>query len=771
MQSYTELTPPTAVTHSLSVPFLSRTANNLVVAKTSLLQIFSLKSVVTHTVSGAVKEVPQSAGLNGPSSALLTSGALQRGERQQSTKLVLISQYELSGTVTALARVKISRSRSGGEAILIALRDAKLSLIEWDPERYSISTISIHSYEQEDIKRSPWEPSLSQSFNYLSVDPSSRCAALKFGARKLAILPFYQDGDDLVMDDYDPEIDAERPAVKASEGPLQMDKAPYAPSFVLSLLALEPSLSHPVHLSFLYEYREPTFGILYSQIATSNALLHERRDKLSYAVFTLDLEQRASTTLLSVNGLPYDLFGVIPLPLPVGGALLVGGNELIHVDPSGKTNGVAVNQLAKQSSSFAMLDQSDLALKLEDCIFERLGVDNGEVLMILNTGELAVLSFKTDGRSVSGLSVRHVTQQHGVIASAGAASCSSLIGRGRMFVGSEDSDSVILGWSRRSEKMKRQGLRTNIEIDIAQDVSDLEEEDFEEDEDDLYSGAKAETVPKQLPADALSITDNEEYNFKVHDTLKNLGPIKNVSVGRWGEQPASGNGCSIAKELMTAVGCGRAGSLGIFQCEIEPQIVQRYRLEGANAIWSVCAKRTPGETDRHARGDGTGYDEYLIVNIHTESGDQSSIHSVTSTELKQVQGTEFDPEAGASIEVGTLNGGTRIVQVLPTELRTFDGGKSSLVCALPCVRLRPPTGHLSVHGGLPLGLERSIRARVLEPSQQSDFSVAMAMHVPSNSPISISIASMKLFSTADVPFPLCRYAYRLTASSMRRIRC
>ena len=40
MQCYTELVPPTAVTRAVSLPFLSSIAANLIVAKTSLLQIF-----------------------------------------------------------------------------------------------------------------------------------------------------------------------------------------------------------------------------------------------------------------------------------------------------------------------------------------------------------------------------------------------------------------------------------------------------------------------------------------------------------------------------------------------------------------------------------------------------------------------------------------------------------------------------------------------------------------------------------------------------------
>lgn len=750
MQSYTELTPPTAVTHSISVPFLSRSANNLIVAKTSLLQVFSLKSVVANTISGMVSDGLSSGGLNGPGSAPLTSSALPRGERQQSTKLILIAQYELSGTVTALARVRILRSRSGGEAVLIALRDAKLSLVEWDPERYSISTISIHSYEQEDIKRSPWEPSLSQSVNVLSVDPSSRCAALKFGMRHLAILPFYQDGDDLVMDYYDPEIDGDRPTVKTSEGPLQVDKAPYAPSFVLSLLALDPILSHPIHLSFLYEYREPTFGILSSQNATSNALLHERRDRLSYTVFTLDLEQRASTTLLSVNNLPYDLFTVIPLQLPVGGALLVGGNELIHVDQSGKTNGVGVNSLAKQSTAFAMLDQSDLSMRLEGCFFEKLGADGGEMLMILNTGTLAVLSFRTDGRSVSGLFIRYVQLHHGEDVCLGTASCTSLVGRGRMFVGSEDSDSVILGWSRKSDKIKRSGLR---EIDAAQEAIDLEEEDFEEDEDDLYSGGKADNVPKEAFVDPLSTTESEEYRFRVHDALQNLGPIKSISLSRLDEQQPGSTGFPIGRELVTAAGCGQSGCLGIFRREMEPRIAQQYRIEGATAIWSVSARRTSGETSRHAGGDNVSYDEYLIVNTQAETGDQSSLHSITSTELKEVHGSDFESEAGASVEIGTLNGGTRIVQVLQTEVKTFDSGESSLLFIISLSQPAIPSRIL-----LHISAQKSCRRRTPSPLELESSGRASELICPWLLRrmilwcylISSYIASMKSFFRADL---------------------
>lgn len=433
MQCYTELLPPTGVTHALAVPFLSATARNLIVVRTSLLQIFTLLNVSPQPTSESVDNASQ----------------------ETTTKLVLEKEYPLPGTVTDLSRVKILNSKSGGEAILLAVRNAKLSLIEWDPERQGISTISIHYYERDDLTRSPWVPDLSQCGSILSVDPSSRCAVYNFGIRNLAILPFHQAGDDLVMDDYDSELDGERPGPKdEAEADKSKDAAahqtPYASSFVLPLAALDPSLLHPISLAFLYEYREPTFGILYSQVATSNALIHERKDVMFYAVFTLDLEQRASTTLLSVSRLPSDLFKVVALPPPVGGALLIGSNEIVHVDQGGKTNAVGVNEFSRQVSSFSMTDQSNLACRLEGCVVERLGGDSGDLLLALSSGQMALIKFKLDGRSVSGLTVHALPAHTGGDFMKSAASCSTCFGDGNVFIGSEDSDSVL--WSGSPQK-------------------------------------------------------------------------------------------------------------------------------------------------------------------------------------------------------------------------------------------------------------------------------------------------------------------------------
>ncbi|KAI4267389.1 MAG: hypothetical protein L6R38_008283, partial [Xanthoria sp. 2 TBL-2021] len=675
MQSFTELTPPTAVTHSLSLPFLSASANNLIVSKTSLLQIFSLKSVLHETTATSEFSVPaRRASFHGPASF---TGALRHGERAPTTKLVLIAQYELSGVVTSLARVKLQDSRSGGEALLVSLRNAKISLVEWDPERYSISTISIHLYEREDTQGSPWEPDAEDNVSYLSVDPRSRCAALKFGARHLAILPFHQPGDDLVMDDYDSEIDDEKPETlksteKKEEETKEAATTPYGASFVLSILALDPSLLYPVHLAFLYEYRDPTFGVLSSQVASSISLLHERRDTLSYTVITLDLEQRASTALLSVINLPYDLFAVVPLRLPIGGTLLIGGNEIIHVDQAGKTNGAAVNEFGRSSTSFSLADQSDLGFRLEGCVIEQLGHDSSELLLMMNNGELAIVGFKIDGRSVSGLSVRRVPGSNGGLALLAGPSCASLIGRGRMFVGSEEADSVVLGWSRKLDKLKRQKSITDMDADEELEATDMEDDIDDDDDDDLYSGAKTEEKAMELAPTSDIPDQTDDYRFRVHDSLDNFGPMQSVALGKPRQHSSTDSQVRKATglELLATSGRSRAGGLTTFRRQIEPRALEQHLVPNVSRLWTVAVSKSSDGRANDQQSEGL--DNYIITSTQSEGEQRSTAYSLASHGMEEVQDTEFDPDAGATIDVGTLNNGSRIVQVLASELRTFD---------------------------------------------------------------------------------------------------
>jgi cleavage and polyadenylation specificity factor subunit 1 len=709
MQCYTELTPPTAVTHSVTVHFIPGHGTNLVVAKSSLLQIFRTKVVATELDTSQARNGNGSASRyegrfanddEGLETSFLLGDNFGPRDRANVTKLVLVAEFALPGTVTGLARIRTRTNRHGCDSLLLALKDARLSLVEWDPEHHSLSTVSIHYYEQEELQGSPWASPLNHYANFLAADPASRCAALKFGARNLAVLPFRQADEDIDMGDWDHEPDGPRRPAIVNGGSQSniLEDTPYAPSFVLRLSHLDPSLLHPVHLAFLHEYREPTFGILASTSAASHSL--GRKDHFVYMVFTLDLQQKASTTILSVAGLPQDLFRVVPLPAPVGGALLVGANELIHVDQSGKANGVAVNPMARQSTNFNLVDQSDLGLRLEGCSIEVLTPDVGELLLVLNDGRLAAITFRIDGRTVSGLDVKLLPPSaqsdpgQGSPIVPGRVSTLSRVGRSAMFAGLGEGDSVLFGWAKKQAPAGRRKARgrdavTAAAATVAEDESASEEDDDDiyGDEDDLYG---EDSAPRHQPVSAVAGLISGDMVFRVHDRLLSIAPIQSVTYGEPvylpnSEEERNSAGVRSPLQLVCAVGRDRSAALATINQSVQPRVIGRFDFPEARGFWALCAKKPVPKSLQSEKGaaalgkdyDMTGqYDRFMIVaKVDLDGYEKSDVYALTATGFESLVGTEFDPAAGITIEAGTMGRGSRIIQVLKSEVRCYDGGR------------------------------------------------------------------------------------------------
>ncbi|KAI1618471.1 histone H2A [Exophiala viscosa] len=626
MQCYTELLPPSGVTHALSLSFTSANDANLLVARTSLLQVFKCK----------------------------------QSEQGQDTKLVLVAEYNLAGTVTSLGRVRTPDSKSGGDAVLIAFLDAKLSLIEWDSTLHSISTLSIHYYEHHDLHSAPWEPNLSECVSHLTIDPSSRCAAFNFGVSNLAIIPFHQTGDDLAMDDFD-DIDGEgkyaNSPTKQVETHTNGHETPHSPSFVLPLTVLDPGLLHPVDMTFLHEYRDPTIGILYSTAARSSNMSAERRDVTIYAVYALDLDQKASTTLQAVQKLPNDVYRIVALPAPVGGALLIGGNELIHIDQGGKTNAIAVNEFAKDASSFAMTDHSEYGLKLEGCHIEHLGNASGDMLVILKTGELALLTFRLDGRSVTSMALRRIGEGQMQSLLMGAASCTTSLGSNCLFIGSEESDSLLVSLAKRSSQLKKTLSRSQPEADGL----DIEDDDDVEDEDDLYGEV----------ANGHSSGDAGNQTLRLMDRLPAMAPINSMALGRSRKRKRGETDEVGEQELALAYGRGNAGGLAIVTKQLEPRVAKTIQYEGAHRLW--CFSSAGKQADQKQTGKDKPYDDMAIISQATSDGvGKSSLLRLDDGDLSAVAYSEFDETAGSTISIAQLKTTNHTVQVLPTEVRVYD---------------------------------------------------------------------------------------------------
>lgn len=70
--------------------------------------------------------------------------------RPPKMRLECLSSYKLYGNVMSLQHVSLSGSQR--DAILISFREAKLSVVQHDPDTFALKTLSLHYFEEEDIK-------------------------------------------------------------------------------------------------------------------------------------------------------------------------------------------------------------------------------------------------------------------------------------------------------------------------------------------------------------------------------------------------------------------------------------------------------------------------------------------------------------------------------------------------------------------------------------------------------------------------------------------
>lgn len=65
-------------------------------------------------------------------------------------RLECLSSYQLYGNVMSLQSVSLAGSQR--DALLISFKDAKLSVVQHDPDTFELKTLSLHYYEEDDIK-------------------------------------------------------------------------------------------------------------------------------------------------------------------------------------------------------------------------------------------------------------------------------------------------------------------------------------------------------------------------------------------------------------------------------------------------------------------------------------------------------------------------------------------------------------------------------------------------------------------------------------------
>lgn len=134
---YGELTSPTAVTHAIEAHLLTPNEQNLIVAKSSLLQIFRIETSVRETqlrhtqnartvLGDSLAEIML--GEEGGEDFMGDDSQVQLLRHEKVGRLVLVDEIHLSGSITGLVNLgRLPSVATEADCIAISFLDAKVN--------------------------------------------------------------------------------------------------------------------------------------------------------------------------------------------------------------------------------------------------------------------------------------------------------------------------------------------------------------------------------------------------------------------------------------------------------------------------------------------------------------------------------------------------------------------------------------------------------------------------------------------------------------------
>lgn len=496
MHIFKNLTEPTAVTHCLSCNFTGE--RNLVMVKgAQLLQIFRYKDDIA-TKDGA-------------------------------PRLELITEYYLDGTVTGLTRIK-TVDNYDVDSLYISVKHAKAVIVAWNAGSFTLDTKSLHYYEKGLIESNFFEPECSSVA--VSDEANSFYTCLLFQNDRMAFLPIIEKGLD--------------------EDEMPDSGQVFDPSFIVKASKLDKRIENVMDICFLHEYRETTMGILFQPKRAWVGMKNILKDTVSYAIVSVDVHQKNSTVIGTLNGLPVDAQKVIPLPAPLGGSLIICANTILYIDSSASYTGVMVNNTHRQNSDLVVSrDQSSLDLRLEGaevCFIQELG---NTAVLVTEDGQFFSLLFNKDGRRVASLELRPIEPDDFILSQPSSVAAGP---DGTIFLGSRAGDSLLVKWYHGE----------------AESQPDEPMDDGNESDDDLYGGDTAQTED----------TTNRPLKLRLADRMLGMGPMQSLALGK--------NRSSRGVEFVTTTGVGANSALAILTSALMPyKRKSLYKDMPGGQFWSV----------------------------------------------------------------------------------------------------------------------------------------------------------------------------------------
>ncbi|KAK6327576.1 hypothetical protein J4Q44_G00032210 [Coregonus suidteri] len=645
---YRQAHSPTAIEFSVYCNFISNEEKNLVVAGTSQLYVYR----IIHDVENASKTDKST------------------GVKSRKEKLEQVACFSLFGNVMSMASVQLVGANR--DALLLSFKDAKLSVVEYDPGTHDLKTLSLHFFE---------EPELRDGFvqnlhiPMVRVDPENRCAVMLVYGTQLVVLPFRKD---TLTDE--------------QEGVVEGPKSSFLPSYIIDVRELDEKLLNIVDMKFLHGYYEPTLLILYEPNQTWPGRVAVRQDTCSIVAISLNIMQKVHPVIWSLSNLPFDCTQVMAVPKPIGGVVVFAVNSLLYLNQSVPPYGVSLNTQTTGTTAFPLRIQEEVKITLDCSQSTFIGSD--KMVISLKGGEIYVLTLITDG-------MRSVRAFHFDKAAASVlTTCMMTMEPGYLFLGSRLGNSLLLKYT---EKYQENPEKPTVEEDKEKE-EETDEEKQEEPPSKKKRGDSSTNLTagkNQLPdevdeievygSEAASGTQLATYSFEVCDSILNIGPCAGASMGEpafLSEEFQTNPEPDL--EIVVCSGFGKNGGLSVLQRSIRPQVVTTFELPGCHDLWTVISnevKEKDKEKDKPPAAEGEGEtpeeeeektepapveDDRKKHGFLILSREDSTMILQTGQEIMELDTSGFATQ-GPTVFAGNIGDNKYIIQVSPMGIRLLEG--------------------------------------------------------------------------------------------------
>lgn len=552
-------------------------------------------------------------------------------------RLECLATWTLSSPIQSIGKVRFLNARR--DSLVLSFLDAKISVIDYDPENHDLKTVSLHIFEDEEV-RSGYVSN--QSIPFIRVDPESRCAAMLIYGRKIVILPFKRD---LLASTEDELIGGGGESSKSSSA------APVLSSYALDLSTVLPAhtVENVIDIQFLHGYNQPTLMILYEPLKTCPGRIAVRKDTCRLDVVTLDVKERVCAFIWSKENLPFDCLKALPVPKPIGGTLVFSVNAVHYLNQGIPAFGLSLNSIGDATlENIARQELVSLTLDCAQAVF----ITPERAVISLRGGEIYVMSLILDGgiRSVRGF---HFDRA----AASVLTTCLTVLEDRFLFLGSRLGNSLLLQFREKELNSIPEAVIETIEPPLKKKRTDGNEDWMASDVGDIKD-VDLEVYGRE---DKVATSRVSSYSFEVCDSLLNIGPCGHVSMGDPAFLSEEFNSAKMADpdvELVTTSGHGKNGALCVLQQTIRPQVVTTFELPGCLNMWTVH-----GDTDL-ANGHA-----FLIL-----SRADSTMVLQTGQEINELDNSGFFTQ-GPTIFTGNMGNNKYIVQVCPNGVRLLKGSK------------------------------------------------------------------------------------------------